>query len=438
MNRIAIFGASGLIGHALACRILRENLPLLAIARGFAPAQQSALTDSALTCQPLELSVTALADVLRDNAVDIVVNCIGVLQDAHAVSTVEVHHAFVGRLLQAINQSGRSTLLIHLSVPGTAASDRTAFSRSKRDAERMIEAAGVPYVIIRPGFVLAEPAYGGSALLRALAMTPFKLPPSLARRPLSVTAMRDIEDAVLTATTRWREGTNSPQDVWDVCSAEPTTVADVADRLRRRLGGPDAAITLPDRLLDATARMGDLASQLGWRPPVRSTALAELRRGVSGDPATWIRSRQAQPSDLAKALSALPSTVQERWFSRLYLLKPLVIASLSVFWLASGLIALLVSFGAAADVLSRHGFGSAPARFVTIVTSLMDIGIGLALAHRRTCRIGLLSGIGLSLAYMCSAAILAPDLWVEPLGALVKTGPAIVLMVVALAILDSR
>jgi Predicted integral membrane protein (DUF2269) len=36
------------------------------------------------------------------------------------------------------------------------------------------------------------------------------------------------------------------------------------------------------------------------------------------------------------------------------------------------------------------------------------------------------------------AAILTPDLWIEPLGALVKTGPAIVLMLVALLILDNR
>jgi hypothetical protein len=39
---------------------------------------------------------------------------------------------------------------------------------------------------------------------------------------------------------------------------------------------------------------------------------------------------------------------------------------------------------------------------------------------------------------MLGAAILTRDLWIEPLGALVKTGPAIVLMVVALLTLDNR
>jgi hypothetical protein len=52
--------------------------------------------------------------------------------------------------------------------------------------------------------------------------------------------------------------------------------------------------------------------------------------------------------------------------------------------------------------------------------------------------IGLLSGIAVSLGYTTGAAVLTPELWIEPLGALVKTGPAIVLMVVALAILEDR
>ena len=76
---------------------------------------------------------------------------------------------FVERLLQAIRDSGRAVRLVHISIPGTAAEDRTAFSATKREAERLIEASGIAYTILRPGFVIAPSAYGGSALLRALA-----------------------------------------------------------------------------------------------------------------------------------------------------------------------------------------------------------------------------------------------------------------------------
>ncbi len=39
-----------------------------------------------------------------------------------------------------------------------------------------------------------------------------------------------------------------------------------------------------------------------------------------------------------------------------------------------------------------------------------------------------MAGILVSLGYMSGSAVIAPDLWAEPLGALVKTGPAIILM----------
>ena len=75
---------------------------------------------------------------------------------------------------------------------------------------------------------------------------------------------------------------------------------------------------------------------------------------------------------------------------------------------------------------------------VTIGTSLMDMSIGILIAFRRTAAVGLVAGIVASFGYMVGAAILTPDLWIEPLGALVKTGPAIVLMLVALMTLDNR
>ena len=89
-------------------------------------------------------------------------------------------------------------------------------------------------------------------------------------------------------------------------------------------------------------------------------------------------------------------------------------------------------------ILTSHGFPPALVAPFTIVTSLMDMTIGVLIAFRRTCAAGLIAGIVVSLGYMVGTAILTPDLWIEPLGALVKTGPAIVLMLVALLTLDNQ
>jgi DoxX-like family len=190
--------------------------------------------------------------------------------------------------------------------------------------------------------------------------------------------------------------------------------------------------------LDLGAYAGDCAARLGWTPPLRTTALAELRRGVLGDPGPWIESTGIQPRPIGCVLMDRPATIQERWFARLYLLKPVVIATLVVFWSASGLIALTVAYNAAVATLTARGFPVVPAHAITIASSGVDIAVGIAIGVRRTCRAGLLAGIAVSVFYMVGAAVLTPDLWIEPLGALVKTGPAIALMAVALATLDKR
>ena len=176
---------------------------------------------------------------------------------------------------------------------------------------------------------------------------------------------------------------------------------------------------------------------LGWAPPVRTTAIAEMRRGVEGDPQPWIESTGIVPRSLASVLLARPADIQEKWFARLYLLKALVIASLVVFWCLSGLIALAV-YPTAVAILTSRGIPDVAAHIMTVVSSLTDIAVGVAIAFRRTSRHGLMAGIAVSFSYMIGAAVLTPDLWLEPLGALVKTGPAIVLMLVALAISDER
>ena len=67
---------------------------------------------------------------------------------------------------------------------------------------------------------------------------------------------------------------------------------------------------------------------------------------------------------------------------------------------------------------------------------MMDLGA--LIAFRRTRAVGLIAVILVSLGYMAGRALWTPDLWIEPLGALVKTGPAIVQMLGALLMLDNR
>jgi uncharacterized protein YbjT (DUF2867 family) len=434
---ILVLGASGLIGRFLTDDLRARGFRVVGLARRLSSAQKMSAPDIELP--NLFLDAAALTSLLREQAVDVVVNCLGVLQDGPGSNTHAVHRDFVARLLRAIGDSGRAIRLAHISIPGTAAEDRTSFATTKREAERLIAASGIPHAILRPGFVIAPSAYGGGAMLRALAAFPLDLPAAEMATPFQPVAVEDIAATIAFLAGRDIDDVAARAVSWDLMQTEPVTMAGVIKAFRVTFGTEGwPRIAMPSFLLDLGAKLGDVASYLGWMPPMRSTAVAELRRGVTGDPSAWITATGIAPKALAETVGRHPATIQDKWFARLFLMKALIFASLVAFWILSGFIALFLSYRAAAGILSSHGFPAALVDPITIGTSLMDMSIGVLIAFRRTAAVGLVAGVTASLGYMVGAAILTPDLWIEPLGALVKTGPAIVLMLVALLMLDSR
>lgn len=432
---VAVFGASGLIGEIIAAALQDSGFATLAIARRFTTAQRSRFAGSVCEIDFMALDRARLADFLAHNRVDVAINCVGVLQDGPKGSTQDVHVGWTARLLGAMDEP---RLLVQLSVPGDADADRTSFSRSKHTADAAIAAGGREFVILRPGFVLAPVAYGGSALLRAMASLPLGLSRETGSAAFTVTDANDIAATVLDVLRKWRSGRRGWRATFDVMSTDTTTVDDVIDGLAQRLGGPSWRVPLPAWLMRLGALAADAASMLGWTPPIRSTSLAEMQRGVSGNPNAWMEETGIKPGSLAEVLRRLPVGVQERWFGRLYLMKALVLATLSVFWVVSGAIALTVAFAPASAILAKAGFPDALAQITTAATALLDIAIGVGIAIRRSARVSLWLGVAASLGYLAGSVSFAPVLWADPVGAMVKTVPVVVLMLVALAVLEDR
>lgn len=301
MPAIAVLGANGLIGFALVNDLRRRGFTVRGHARRFTKAQRAALGDAAFGTSVLSLSDVRLAELLKDT--DIVINAIGVLQGP---DTDRVHRFFVARLASICAAEPRK-LLVHISVPGDVHSDHTMFSRSKRAGEAAIAASGAPFVILRPAFVIAPGAYGGSALIRALAALPFDLPRREARAVFAVTAISDLCETVARIVVRRQQGEKDWRAVWEVMEERPGTVADVVAEFRRQHGGPTPVMTLPGWLMSLGAIAGDLVSSLGWRPPVRSTALAEMRRGVREIPrGGWPRLASSRFRCLTRSRSCQP------------------------------------------------------------------------------------------------------------------------------------
>jgi hypothetical protein len=281
--------------------------------------------------------------------------------------------------------------------------------------------------------VLGSAAYGGSALFRGLAALPW-LPIMPDTGPLQVVQLEDVIASIL-----FLLAPDAPARVaLDIAGPERLAFADIVGRYRAWLGWPEPRLVhLPRWAAALMFSFGDFAGWLGWRSPLRSTARREILRGAIGDPGPWTAITGIAPKSLGAALAARPASVQERWFARVYLLKPAILTVLSLFWAATGLLSLGPGYGIAADLMKEGGAGALSGPSV-IAGGLLDLAIGIAIAFRRTTRRALYAGLVLSAFYLVAGTVLLPRLWVEPLGPMLKILPIAVLMVVALAILEDR
>ena len=426
---ILILGATGFIGSDVARHLAAGGHSVTGLGRSVGSAERRLPAVQWLQAD-LRMMTTPEAWAAALAGIDVVVNCAGALQDGLRDDLAAVQYRAMTALYAAAGPAGVKRI-VQISIPKMDHIASIAFQTTKLDADAALAASGLDHVILRPAIVLGRNAYGGPALLRALAAFPLLTPLIHANQTLQAAWLDDVTETVALAI----DGT-APTGT-DIVLAAPRnwTLAELVGLHRQWLGLPPARqVNIPAVLARPVSWMADLAGHLGWRSPLRSTAVAVTAGGMAA--AAPLPPGMPQPRDIAAALLSAPAGAQDLWFARLYLLKAAVIAGLSLFWLASGLIPLIDVAATAARISDT--VPPAIATALVFITCLADIVLGLAVLVRPKTRTALIGMVVVSLAYLLSGTVIEPALWLDPLGPLVKVLPSILLALVALAILEER
>jgi uncharacterized protein YbjT (DUF2867 family) len=431
--RVLVTGAYGLIGSAIATRLLRDGHEVVGAGRSLAQAQAQfphiqwvqadfqRLTDPE-DWQPL------LAGM------DAVVNCAGAFQSGLQDDLRRVHVDAPRGLFAACEKWGPRRV-IQISAIGADMAGGSEFSRSKGEGDAALAASGLDWLILRPGVVIAPNVYGATAMLRGLAGLPWLVPMFEPQAEIEIVAVEDVAATVAWALTP----AATLRQTLDLVHPQKIAIGEMVRAQRRWLGfAPARIVRLPNALARTISFVADALGHLGWRSPARSTAMAQVTAGIAGDPHSWIAATGIQPHSHADILERRAATLPDRWFARLYFVKPLAIAVIAWFWIVTGLIALGPGWNASHGYLALAGVTGGEATALVVGGALFDIVMGLLLLLRRTARAALQVMLVASPLYILSGTLLAPHLWADPLGALTKVVPLLLATIFTLAILDER
>jgi uncharacterized protein YbjT (DUF2867 family) len=365
--------------------------------------------------------------------IDAVVNAAGALQDGPRDDLQAVHDTAIRALIAACDQRGVKRF-VQISAPGASRGARTVFLASKGAGDEAVRASSLAWTILKPGLVISAGAYGGTTLLRALAAFPLVQPVMLQDARIQTVAGADLGEAVQAVLA----GEVATRRDYDLVEDQPHTLGDIVKSVRRWSGRDDALWQwrLPRWIGFTLGRAADLAGWLGWRSPMRTTALRSLADGVTGDAGPWRAAGGFALKSLDETLRNLPSTAQERTFGRAQLVFPALLLTLSAFWLASGVIGLVQRDAAEAVLAGRVGEG--PAEWLAGGGIVADLLIGWGLLWRKWTRRAAWASIVVAAGYLAAGTWLTPELWADPLGPFVKVLPAMALALAVAALVEER
>ncbi len=358
---------------------------------------------------------------LRLIGIDTVINCAGVLHGGRGQDIEAIHATTPIALFDACVASGVHRV-IQISAISADAGIGTEYALTKKRADDHLRSLPLDWTVLRPSLVYGDGSYGGTSALRGLAGLPLASPlvgdGTMAFRPIH------IEDLVETV-ARVIEGERFARQTLEPVGPEIVTLRELVACYRAWLGlAPAVAIPISLPVMKGVARLADMAGG----GPLGMASLRQLLAGNVGREAAGVFARAIgfAPRSLKEMLAHRPAQIQDVWHARLYFLRPVLRLALALMWLGSavaGLLAPVASYAAVDAALTILGL---PARALAVAFSMLDLLIAAALLVRWNVRQLAVLQLAVVVGYTAVLTLLAPALWLDPFGALLKNIPILV------------
>jgi len=260
--KLLVTGGSGFVGRRVVQATRRAGHDVVLLARD----PDAAGRATGARAVPADLGDEAgLALRLGEEAPDALLHMAAVVRD-DAPDLREVNVAGTRRLLAALEASAPSCRLVLVSSFAVEDIPPTAYSRSKLEAEEVVRAGAVPWVVVRPTLVYGPDDPGNTGPLAEALREGTHWLPGGGRTRIQPAFVDDVAQALVAACTRPR----AVGRTYRLGGPEPIEVGAWRARVRDASGGRARIRALPLALLLPAARV------LAWLGRGRALGVASF------------------------------------------------------------------------------------------------------------------------------------------------------------------
>jgi NADH dehydrogenase len=146
---ILVTGGTGFVGSNLIRRLRKEDIAVRTLARNAVKAQ--ALKDIGVDVVEGSLADTTALEHAVEGCVR-VVHLVGIIQETRGATFHDVHVEGTRNVLAAAKKAGVRHFF-HQSALGTRAGAKSAYHRTKWEAEELVRASAIPFTILRSSLI---------------------------------------------------------------------------------------------------------------------------------------------------------------------------------------------------------------------------------------------------------------------------------------------
>lgn len=413
--RVLLTGANGFIGRHILAGLEAAGHQVVAAVRDPEALQRPDLETVRID---FNRDTDAAVWAARLARFDAVINCAGVLQSSPGQSVQAIHAAAPIALFDGAKAAGVRRV-IQISAISAEPGAETEYAETKLAADEHLKRMDLDWVIVRPSLVYAAGAYGGTALMRALAALPLRIPlVGEGTQQFQPIHMADVVGCVVGLLADMRVN----RQVIDPVGPDVVTFRQLLVDYRAWLGyAPVPTLAMPMPLIRMASRVGDL-----FGGPLSTTALKQMNFGNIGDHAAYVAATGLQPMSWREGLARHPAQWQDRWHARLYFMRPALRMMLALMWLVSGVVGFFYPPALLESMAAVTGLSFGVLHVFGIAGCFADLLLAVLVLARW--RPPLLAGLQIALiaGYTVFLSWAMPALWMDPFGPLLKNLPIIV------------